>query len=79
MPVIVPPAAYAEWLDPQNHDVARLDRLLGPEGAGPMTAYPVSRMVSNARNQGPHLIERVDEPAQAMTLDLTPAPDNDHD
>lgn len=79
MPVIVPPAAYAEWLDPQNHDVERLDRLLGPEGAGPMTAYPVSRMVSNARNQGPHLIERVDEPPQAMTLDLMPAPDNDHD
>jgi len=79
MPVIIPPAAFAEWLDPRNHDVARLDRLLGPDGAGSMTSYPVSRLVSNARNQGPGLIEQVAEPPLAMSLDLAPAPDDDQD
>ena len=79
MPVIIPPAAYAEWLDPGNRDVTRLDRLLGPDGAGEMVAHAVSRLVSNARNQGPRLIEQVAEPPLAMTLDLAPAPDDDHD
>jgi putative SOS response-associated peptidase YedK len=77
MPVIIPPAAFAEWLDPRNHDVASLDRLFGPDGAGPMIAHPVSRLVSNARNQGPRLIEPAEESPRAMTLDLTPAPDDD--
>jgi putative SOS response-associated peptidase YedK len=78
MPVIIPQSAYAEWLDPHNQDVVRLDRLLSAEGAGEMVAHAVSRLVSNARNQGPRLIERVSEPPLAMTLDLAPSPDDDH-
>ena len=70
MPVIVPPSAHAEWLDPRNHDVARLDRLLGPDGAGPLVARRVSRRVSNARNEGPGLIEPEEEPPHAWSLDL---------
>ncbi len=79
MPVIIPQSAYAEWLDPHNQDVGRLDRLLSAEGAGEMVAHAVSRLVSNARNQGPRLIEQVSEPPLAMTLDLAPSPDDDHD
>ena len=79
MPVIIPQSAYAEWLDPRNQNVGRLDRLLTSEGAGEMVAYRVSRLVSNARNQGPQLIEQVAEPPLAMTLDLAPDPDDDHD
>jgi len=79
MPVIVPQSAYAEWLDPRNQNVGRLDRLLSAEGAGEMVAHRVSRLVSNARNQGPQLIEQVAEPPLAMTLDLAPDPDDDHD
>jgi putative SOS response-associated peptidase YedK len=77
MPVIIPPAAYAEWLDPRNQDVERLDRLLNADGAGEMVACRVSRRVSNARNQGPQLIEPVAEPPEAMQLDLAPDPDDD--
>jgi len=77
--VIIPAAAYAEWLDPRNQDVERLDRLLSADGAGEMVAHRVSRLVSNARNQGPRLIEPVDEPPRAMTLDLPPAADDDQD
>jgi hypothetical protein len=38
-------------------DVERLDRLLQPEVAGDWIARPVSRAVSNARNEGARLIE----------------------
>jgi putative SOS response-associated peptidase YedK len=75
MPVIVPTSAYAEWLDPRNHDVGRLDRLLTAESAGEMVAHRVSRLVSNARNQGPQLIEPAGESPQALTLDFDAEPD----
>jgi putative SOS response-associated peptidase YedK len=59
MPVIVPPDAYAEWLDPRNSDTPRLARLLGPSALPGLAARPVSRRVNDARNQGPELIELV--------------------
>jgi len=59
MPVIVPPDAYGEWLDPRNADTARLARLLGPSKLPGLAARPVSRRVNDARNQGPELIELV--------------------
>jgi putative SOS response-associated peptidase YedK len=70
MPVIIPPAAYAEWLDPRNQDIERLNRLLCAESAGEMVAHRVSRLVSNARNEGPQLIEPLEEPPRALTLDF---------
>jgi putative SOS response-associated peptidase YedK len=62
MPVIVPPAAHAEWLDPGNADVDRLDRLLVPWQAGVLAARPVSRRVNDARNQGGDLIAPLGSP-----------------
>jgi len=70
MPVIIPVAAFTEWLDPRNQDVERLDRLLSADGAGEMVAHRVSRLVSNARSQGPQLIEPEAESPQSMPLDL---------
>jgi len=66
MPVIITPAAYREWLDPRNEDLDRLDRLMSPDAAGAMGARPVGLAVSNARNQGAHLIEPVPEPMQQL-------------
>jgi putative SOS response-associated peptidase YedK len=81
MPVIVPPEAYAEWLDRRNEDIDRLDRLLHPESAGPLIARPVGRQVSNARNDGAHLIEPVGEPLpepmQQMMFPEPPEPCDD--
>jgi putative SOS response-associated peptidase YedK len=74
MPVIIPPAAYAEWLDPGNHDCDRLDRLLAPGAAGELVAHPVSRMVSNARNQGAQLIEPVHDVTTGLPLGAPPPP-----
>jgi putative SOS response-associated peptidase YedK len=57
MPVIVPPAAHAEWLDRGNTNVDRLDRLLMPYDAEALRADAVSRRVNDARNEGPELVE----------------------
>jgi putative SOS response-associated peptidase YedK len=71
----MPQQAYAEWLDPRNEDVERLDRLLGPEGAGELMARPVSRAVSNARNEGAALIAPLQQPAPELPFDGPPEPD----
>jgi hypothetical protein len=49
MPVILPPAAYAQWLQPGEADTAALLPLLAPYPADEMLAYPVSTLV-NAPN-----------------------------
>ncbi len=69
MPLIVPPAAYAEWLDPRNEDCDRLDRLLDPDTAGTMIARPVGRAVGNPRNEGAGLIEPARDVAPALPLE----------
>lgn len=57
MPLIVRPEDYSAWLDPRNDDVDRLEPLLDPARVGGLVARPVSRAVSNARNEGQHLLE----------------------
>ncbi len=56
MPVIVPPDAYAAWLDPEA-EKAELVSLLVPYPDDAMEAYPVSRAVNSPRNDGPGCIE----------------------
>jgi putative SOS response-associated peptidase YedK len=56
MPLIVPRADYGAWLDPGNQDAAKLKRLIRSFPAAQMEAYPVSKAVSNARNEGDELI-----------------------
>jgi putative SOS response-associated peptidase YedK len=57
MPVMLPPSAWSEWLDPANGDVAALQRLLVPAPAELFEATAVIDAVSNVRNDGPHLLE----------------------
>jgi putative SOS response-associated peptidase YedK len=57
MPVILPRDAEAAWLDPGLQDTAALLTLLRQYPAERMEAYPVSRLVSSVRNDGPALIE----------------------
>jgi putative SOS response-associated peptidase YedK len=59
MPVIVPPARYAEWLDAGNTVTARLADLLVPSELPGLAARPMSRRVNDARNQGAALVEPV--------------------
>ncbi len=57
MPVILPPEAYDRWLDPAERKPTDLDDLLKPYPADSMTAYAVSTLVNNPRNDSPACIE----------------------
>ena len=59
MPMIIDPAAWADWLDPANSDAADLRGLLSPAAASGLTTYPVSTAVNSVRNNGPQLIEPI--------------------
>ena len=69
MPLLLTPQNWANWLDPDQADVA--DLLTSPDLAliESLELRPVSSAVNSVRNNGPELIERV-EPAR----DLDEAP-----
>ncbi len=56
MPVILPPAAYEQWLDPAEQKPERLQTLLAPYPAEQMAAYPVAAVVNNPRYDRPECI-----------------------
>ncbi|MDN4162720.1 SOS response-associated peptidase [Nocardioides abyssi] len=56
MPLMVERDRWGSWLDPTAPQDALLD-LLVPAAPGTLEAYPVSREVSNVRNNGAHLVE----------------------
>lgn len=56
MPVILPPAAYPQWLDPAEQNPSNLQPLLQPYPSEEMTAFPVSRTVNNPRNDTPECV-----------------------
>lgn len=62
MPAIIPRAQYARWLDPALQDPAQVQPMIASYPAGELQAIPVGRQISNARNQGPELIEPAGAP-----------------
>jgi len=60
MPVILDPQAYALWLDLSQGHPERLNAWLKPYPASQMTAYAVSTVVNNPRNDSPACIQPVD-------------------
>ena len=58
MPVLLRPGDFGQWLDP-GIPGEELRELLGPYPVDPMEAWPVSKAVSRARNEGAELIKRV--------------------
>lgn len=71
MPLVMPAARWEQWLDPEREDVAEL-LAPSPELVADLELRPVSTTVNDVRNNGPELLERVDdrqaEPA-AVPLD----------
>ena len=57
MPVILRPEDEAVWLDREQRDPSRLLPLLQPYPAEKMTAYPVSPIVGNVKNDSPACLE----------------------
>jgi putative SOS response-associated peptidase YedK len=68
MPVIIPAAGYAEWLDPRNEATDRLARWLTPWPGADLVAQPVSARVNNARNQGAELVAALPPADEARDL-----------
>jgi putative SOS response-associated peptidase YedK len=56
MPVILPPDAYAQWLDPAPRQAADLQTLLVPYPAESMRAYPISTLVNKPENDRPEVV-----------------------
>jgi putative SOS response-associated peptidase YedK len=57
MPVVVPEAAWARWLDPAVHDTGELFGLFEPSDEIELRIWPVRPLVNNVRNDGPELFE----------------------
>lgn len=60
MPVVLSESAWDEWLDADNHDTDRLQRLLVPAPPAEFEAWPVPLLVNKPANNGPELIDHVD-------------------
>ena len=68
MPVVLPETAWGEWLDPDNHDTAKLTRLLVPAPSDDFLCYAVSKLVNKPENQGSELLDpvaEIDDPEQS--------------
>ncbi len=57
MPVILPSAAYKDWLDPEERAPESLMKWLSPYPADEMEAYPVSRLVNSPQNDIPECVQ----------------------
>jgi putative SOS response-associated peptidase YedK len=69
MPVVLPPSAWDEWLDVDNHDVVALSRFFAGAPSDALEYWPVSTLVNKATNEGPELIEPVDEDSTEVAPD----------
>lgn len=63
MPVILPATEWSTWLDPTNHDLDELGRLLVPAPDTLLTLRPVSTAVNKVANKGPELLDPFDPDA----------------
>ena len=69
MPVILEPAAWPVWLGEEAGDHAAL---LRPAPAGTVLLWPVDRAVNSVRNNGPDLLDQVDDPHAPSPSDASP-------
>ena len=57
MPALLPRAAWAPWLDPEQRDAAPALALLAPWSGEPLVARPVGRRVNDVANDDPECLE----------------------
>jgi len=60
MPVIVKPADYERWLDPNMTDPAALADIFTPYPADEMSAYKISKAVNSPKNNRPEILNYVE-------------------
>jgi len=68
MPVILAPASYDQWLDPTFQQAEPLKALLRPYPSEELTAYPISTLVNDPRNDAPQVLEPVQVPKMGSSL-----------
>ncbi|MGD9512131.1 MAG: SOS response-associated peptidase [Geminicoccaceae bacterium] len=66
MPVILPPASHALWLDPEVKDPEFLQALLTPVQDMELAVWEIGRAVNSPKNDGPQLLEPVEPPRAAQ-------------
>ncbi|GAA2053672.1 MULTISPECIES: SOS response-associated peptidase [Streptomyces] len=64
MPLMLLPDRWDAWLDPSRTDPEEIRELLTPPPAGTVRAHPVTRDVSNVRNNGPELVAALPAPEE---------------
>jgi putative SOS response-associated peptidase YedK len=64
MPVVLGGEGSRQWLDPEA-DPGQLERLAEEARRAPLTAVRVSRQVNNPANEGPDLVQPVEDQASA--------------
>jgi putative SOS response-associated peptidase YedK len=69
-PVVVPPELRGQWLDCSSQDAATAARLLELIPEARLEPYVVSGAVGNVKNNGPELIEPVDDRARLPTQEM---------
>lgn len=62
MPLILPPTAFATWLDCRSGSVQGIEGLLDPSVNPELSYRPVSRRLKNPRTEGPEVQVPVAEP-----------------
>jgi len=70
MPVIMTEETMPRWLGDQPLEEDELKRLVGPIDSGLMACRPVSRFVSNSRNEGPECLAPPNNPPPEPELDF---------
>jgi putative SOS response-associated peptidase YedK len=60
MPIVLRPEVYSAWLDRSRVDVENVKELLQPVTESAIAFHKVSTRVGNSRNEGPELIEAVE-------------------
>ena len=61
---MLPRETWEDWLDPGFDDTEYLSSLLRPAPDDVLGVYPISTRVNNVRNQGPELLEPMEEPQE---------------
>ena len=59
MPVVLPKSRWAQWLNPEDHDVDALAELLVPLPDDVLELWPVSTLVNKADTNDPELVNAV--------------------
>jgi putative SOS response-associated peptidase YedK len=70
MAVILPPAAWEQYLDPGIASAEAIQPLLTPLPEGLLTMYPCDPIVNNVKNETPDCIRRVTPPVRSVQKSL---------